>query len=865
MPAIFHTKVVDDDFDGAVQHIIEAQPNDAVVWHCKNAEEGFDGAIFHVKWAEANFDGPVWRVVGIARVIEITLKGRSPLVLPNAILAPLASLIAFGGTEQRNLPDGYIQRQFIYMMDGSYLLTDIVPTYDSKIEFDFQTTSVPSGVFGGILGGRTITYGGLQVLTNYSSGAFVIDAFGTSSTDRYTSTVIAQNNTRYKFTFDNKVATLESGGSVLFTNTFTGTGATGAALALNAVNDGTIGVISNNNMGIYVYSFKAWNAQGVLVADYVPAIQKGTVPVVGFYDTVSKTFKTATAGTFAAGGEAVPTPDAPMDIVSNNGVLKARHQSGLPLGYTLLDYIESSGTQYIDTGIIANNSTGFYVDAQKLNTASDAIVIGSRESNSNTRCWVDIDHSNNGVLVFGWGDSKRSPNIIGTNRFQAFLNFMNSRNGIVDGQECPDFATLLQSSLPTQTRNLYLCKANYSGGDFPFVGKVYSVKISQNDTFARNFVPCKNASGVVGMYDTVSGQFFTNAGTGDFVAGNTVSDPVEVYADGVVETIGLYSANHSNLLAPNMIHQGTISGVNGAVAPASNRCYFDFIKVKAGDDVYFSTKNNTPPPYGRIFIYSDANENSFMTNTSGTAFSFGYYSGYKYTITADGYVRGLILQSENFTPEDVVDAQVVIQSATPTTYEPYYDGGTATAEMLLSIGDYTDEQEIISGVVTRKLGVKVLDGTEDWGTAANVVYTITKASINTDSTVLPSGSTNILCSHFKTGTGQIAEGIQIYAGTTNICFVHESRWANLTAFQSWLADQYAAGTPVIIVYPLATETTDTVTGQPMNTTAGDNILEITQASLDGLELEATYLSGVVVTIEEVENAQLSDNVEVTIQ
>ena len=35
----------------------------------------------------------------------------------------------------------------------------------------------------------------------------------------------------------------------------------------------------------------------------------------------------------------------------------------------------------------------------------------------------------------------------------------------------------------------------------------------------RKFVPCKNASGAVGLYDTVNGQFYANAGTGSFTAG----------------------------------------------------------------------------------------------------------------------------------------------------------------------------------------------------------------------------------------------------------------------------------------------------------------------------------------------------------
>ena len=63
---------------------------------------------------------------------------------------------------------------------------------------------------------------------------------------------------------------------------------------------------------------------------------------------------------------------------------------------------------------------------------------------------------------------------------------------------------------------------------------------------------------------------------------------------------------------------------------------------------------------------------------------------------------------------------------------------------------------------------------------------------------------------------------------------------SVTDFKQWLSDQYNAGTPVIIVYPLATATTETVTGQTLNVQAGTNYATITQASLDNLELEVKY-------------------------
>ena len=231
--------------------------------------------------------------------LDVIVKGVSPLSLPDAIADSLQYVKAFGGTEQRDIPDNYLQRQFIYMMDGSYLLTDIVPTYDGRVEMDFQTTSIQSGATS-YLGGRSDVYpAGLRLGTGSGNSRVVVTAFSDSA---YTAPTDVENNTRYKFTFNNKVATLESGGSTLFTNTFTGENANGAALVINGLN--SAGTITANSEGIYLYSFKAWNAQGELVMNLVPAIQKGTVPVVGFYDTVSGTFKTATAGTFAAGGEA---------------------------------------------------------------------------------------------------------------------------------------------------------------------------------------------------------------------------------------------------------------------------------------------------------------------------------------------------------------------------------------------------------------------------------------------------------------------------------------------------------------------------------------------------------------------------------
>ena len=82
-------------------------------------------------------------------------------------------------------------------------------------------------------------------------------------------------------------------------------------------------------------------------------------------------------------------------------------------------------------------------------------------------------------------------------------------------------------AIKTNLINILLFNYSVSDGSASnnyMYGKMYGAKIYNNGTLIRNFVPAKNASGVVGMYDTVSGQFFTNQGEGSFIAGDPVAE-----------------------------------------------------------------------------------------------------------------------------------------------------------------------------------------------------------------------------------------------------------------------------------------------------------------------------------------------------
>lgn len=215
---------------------------------------------------------------------------------------------------------------------------------------------------------------------------------------------------------------------------------------------------------------------------------------------------------------------------------------------------------------------------------------------------------------------------------------------------------------------------------------------------------------------------------------------------------------------------------------------------------------------------------------------------------------------------------------------------TAGVANLLKIDNYVDTQEILTGLINHQLGIYVFDGTEEWVCSANTYIHQNSCDAWTNlysKGLYATGSSNAkgFCSHLKLENTNVwlldapnvftfhASGAALNYRQCHFNFAHSvigtssssTRDEVVAAVKSYLAAQYAAGTPVIIVYPLATAQDEVApVPQTMQTVAGDNQLDIVQAGMSGLEVEVKYTTGVAVSITEVENAQLDDNITVTI-
>ena len=182
----------------------------------------------------------------------------------------------------------------------------------------------------------------------------------------------------------------------------------------------------------------------------------------------------------------------------------------LPLGYKELEYIESTGTQYIDTGIHINNTDNIEICFQNISNNGDCLLFGARTNASSKNC--SIYFSNTIELDYGAYNVNRLDFSINNTRLNKHtIRIEANSKCVVDKTELAiteiEFETDYTAYLFYGNGNQFLSNK--------FYGRIFSCKIGNK----RNFIPCVNPQGEIGMFDIVSGTFFENEGTGEFTAG----------------------------------------------------------------------------------------------------------------------------------------------------------------------------------------------------------------------------------------------------------------------------------------------------------------------------------------------------------
>lgn len=211
----------------------------------------------------------------------------------------------------------------------------------------------------------------------------------------------------------------------------------------------------------------------------------------------------------------------------NNGTITGL--TDFATNYQQVEYIESTGSQYINTGYdIKSEKLGIKAKIRIVNASgqygslfgSDGYVNGS-----NLYSLVPYHNSSYGEMVYRhWLGTSQ-----GNDRAFAELSEFEYRldNGKVYFSMNGTVNNFTYSGSIVNNQNFYIFGKNGSGSSME-IGtgyKLYYFKLYDNDNLVRDFIPCyRKSDNVIGLYDLLNKVFYANSGSGTFNKGNDVSN-----------------------------------------------------------------------------------------------------------------------------------------------------------------------------------------------------------------------------------------------------------------------------------------------------------------------------------------------------
>lgn len=219
-------------------------------------------------------------------------------------------------------------------------------------------------------------------------------------------------------------------------------------------------------------------------------------------------------------------------------LVEGEFENILPSGYTQVDYIESSGTQYIDTEYIANTSTEVHTKFL-LNNKNKFGLYGGQITGKDTNLRFFAD---SGSLYIAHGGNRRQQ----VNNLEINIEYElqhKKSECVINGVQY-----ISSGSNDFQRTTLTICKCNgFDINGYFLNGRIYYFKIYDSGTLVRNFIPCyRNSDNKVGLYDLVNNVFYANQGTGEFTYGTKIEPENNIIYTGYVNNFTLPKMKNRN-------------------------------------------------------------------------------------------------------------------------------------------------------------------------------------------------------------------------------------------------------------------------------------------------------------------------------
>lgn len=248
----------------------------------------------------------------------------------------------------------------------------------------------------------------------------------------------------------------------------------------------------------------------------------GTIADIGSIDHIPSTQDYVIPAGYTSGG----TIQGDENLIAKNiksGVTifnvqgKYSSKQGI-LGYTILEYIESTGTQYIDTGYTPNHDTTMELSISNITYLDSPIVCASTVWTLN-RFILLADHNYrwyyNGEIIVG--DVEQNTDKI--DNIFIYRRYFKLNDTILYSNQATNTNFVADTTL-----RIFGGACGGSAGKFTKF-RLHSFKLSESGlsstpNYKFDMVPVReDSTGKLGLYNRVTDTFYPNLGEGEFLAG----------------------------------------------------------------------------------------------------------------------------------------------------------------------------------------------------------------------------------------------------------------------------------------------------------------------------------------------------------
>jgi hypothetical protein len=190
----------------------------------------------------------------------------------------------------------------------------------------------------------------------------------------------------------------------------------------------------------------------------------------------------------------------------------------LPSGYTQLQYIQSSGTQYIDTGFTPSGNALRIKMKFKATASLDSTSLFGSQSSAGVFSLLAYCASTSMGIYCAKSTNLTTFKVTTGGTYELDCAYSGGTLALTVNGSAQTAS--VSGSLYTGSTIPLFCNYNNGNVDNLAAFELISCQIYDNGTLVRDFVPALRVSGnTVGLYDLKNGVFYTNTGTGVFTAG----------------------------------------------------------------------------------------------------------------------------------------------------------------------------------------------------------------------------------------------------------------------------------------------------------------------------------------------------------